>query len=413
MLAVSLAAARLCACRKEPTKPDDPIEKGPDFPLTWTEETDAYVIVRRDEATGAVDSAMKSVRNAIKETCGVSPKAQNDVDSAEGLSAEALTQKREILVGMTNRPESQSVQATLSESAFSVCVVGNKLVILGYDDALTARAAEWFVANIVGKMDALPAGYSYQGTYTSPIEKVAEWENTRPTIVKTSFETEDIVIANVIATDDYQADPFGMVDSTKAIQKALDACAAQGGGTVFLPAGTYLVTSTVTIPEGVTLMGEWQDPEETDDPVYGTILLAKPETVAESDPRDANPLVLLKENSGAVGLTVYYPDQNITSPRPYGFTFCGSPSSGNPLGMVTLKCITLINSYRGIGICPTYATTEKTPKHEQLRMDHIRVCALEVGFDRMPPARSDAEPTCASRPITGTTPAGATLRRRA
>ncbi len=383
MLAVSLAAALLCACKKEPAKPDDPIEKGPDFPLKWTDEADAYTIVRADVAPRTVDSAMKAVRTAIKEAYGVSPKVQNDLDSAAGLSAEELTAKREILIGLTNRPETEQVQATLSESEFAVRVVGNKLVILGYTDALTVRAAEWFINNVVGKQEILPGDYVYQATYTVPGGKVAEWDETRPTIVKTSFDTEDIVIANIIATDDYGADLTGMTDSTKAIQRALDACAAAGGGTVFLPTGTYLVTSTVTIPEGVTLLGDWQDPEETDgaEPVYGTIILAKPKTVSEDAARDENPLFLLKENSGAVGLTVYYPDQNTTSPRRYGFTFCGSPSSGNPLGLASLKCITLINSYRGIGICPTYATTADAPKHEQMRLDRIRACALEVAID--------------------------------
>ena len=37
----------------------------------------------------------------------------------------------------------------------------------------------------------------------------------------------------------YGADPSGKKDATAAIQKALDAVGKQGGGVVFLPAGTY------------------------------------------------------------------------------------------------------------------------------------------------------------------------------
>ncbi len=44
----------------------------------------------------------------------------------------------------------------------------------------------------------------------------------------------------------FGADPTGAVDSTVAIQKAIDA-ATNGQGDVFFPAGTYLVTDTLTI----------------------------------------------------------------------------------------------------------------------------------------------------------------------
>jgi Pectate lyase superfamily protein len=52
----------------------------------------------------------------------------------------------------------------------------------------------------------------------------------------------------------YGADPTGGSPSTTAIQSALTAAAAAGGGTVYLPAGTYLV-SNITIDSYVTLRG--------------------------------------------------------------------------------------------------------------------------------------------------------------
>ncbi|HBT77887.1 MAG TPA: poly(beta-D-mannuronate) C5 epimerase [Planctomycetaceae bacterium] len=46
-------------------------------------------------------------------------------------------------------------------------------------------------------------------------------------------------------------------DVADELQAALDAVKAGGGGTVYLPAGRYLVESPVTIPSGVELRGNW------------------------------------------------------------------------------------------------------------------------------------------------------------
>ena len=52
---------------------------------------------------------------------------------------------------------------------------------------------------------------------------------------------------------DFGADPRGARDSTAAIQRAINACFAAGGGTVFAPPGTYLYTK-ISILAGVTLI---------------------------------------------------------------------------------------------------------------------------------------------------------------
>lgn len=54
----------------------------------------------------------------------------------------------------------------------------------------------------------------------------------------------------------YGADPTGVKDSTAAITAAIAAAQAAGGGIVYFPQGTYLVSSTITIPaNGISLMG--------------------------------------------------------------------------------------------------------------------------------------------------------------
>ncbi|MEK7468023.1 MAG: glycosyl hydrolase family 28-related protein [Planctomycetota bacterium] len=66
------------------------------------------------------------------------------------------------------------------------------------------------------------------------------------------------VFANVKAAP-YSAKGDGAADDTAAIQKALDDCPE--GKAVYLPAGTYRLTATLTITKGIVLRGE--GPEKT------------------------------------------------------------------------------------------------------------------------------------------------------
>jgi hypothetical protein len=57
----------------------------------------------------------------------------------------------------------------------------------------------------------------------------------------------------------------GFTDDTAALKRALASIAAAGGGYLFLPRGTYEISSTIVIPNGVQLIGlGWGSP-----PVYG------------------------------------------------------------------------------------------------------------------------------------------------
>jgi len=51
------------------------------------------------------------------------------------------------------------------------------------------------------------------------------------------------------------ADPTGVADSTAAIQAAVNAASAAGGGRVFIPPGTFLVSAAILLATGVELAG--------------------------------------------------------------------------------------------------------------------------------------------------------------
>ena len=179
-------------------------------------------------------------------------------------------------------------------------------------------------------------------------------KNSSKVLVKTKYKTNSAVVADVIATD-FGADPTGVVDSTVAIQSALDRVKNLGGGTVFLPIGTYLVSSTIHIPSYVTLVGDWNQPnaDNTDEDFdYGTVILAKPQTLASLNPQD-RALFTIGDCAGMVGVTFYYVEQDASYIQNYGYTvYANAPATA------TLRNLTFLNSAYGIGISLNAAANE-------------------------------------------------------
>ena len=198
----------------------------------------------------------------------------------------------------------------------------------------------------------------------------------QPRIINTVYPTKDVVIADIDAVaDGYAVDPTGVKDSTAGIQKAINDLYDNGGGTVFLPAGQYRVTGTIEIRPYTTLYGDWCDPDLKKG--YGTVILAD---VPSKDNKTAG-LFELGCASGVVGVTVYYPNQSVDNVLPYPFTFYIdgaiepsylSAKPGNTVDhvymMPTIKNVTIINGYRGIGAnCNGW---QRYP-HEELNIENF------------------------------------------
>lgn len=163
----------------------------------------------------------------------------------------------------------------------------------------------------------------------------------------------DRVVYNLNATA-WGADPTGTADSTTAIQDCLDTLRTDGG-VVFLPAGQYQVRGHLSLPAGVTLRGEWQNPNEGG-AGKGTILMA----YAGADDEDAAAFIKLKSSACLRDISVWYPEQNPVDPVPYPPTIEGQ-------GHTVVKEVTLYNAYTGFynGSCSSmlirdfYATALK------------------------------------------------------
>ncbi|WP_350276205.1 discoidin domain-containing protein [Kribbella sp. HUAS MG21] len=196
-----------------------------------------------------------------------------------------------------------------------------------------------------------------------------------PRLAQTSNPTEDGVIADFDATQ-FGADRSGRRDSTKAIQQALYACQDAGGGTVWLPAGRYRVTDTVEVHAFCTVRGDHGQKLGT-----GTVIVAD---LPSGD--DGPSLFRIGGSAGVLGVTTYYPNQNATDPVPYNYTFeiPGGAWIGNEnYMMATVADVTMLNSYRGIGVSTMPNDRGNAPSsgqvHESTTIRNVRGTALFEG----------------------------------
>ncbi len=152
----------------------------------------------------------------------------------------------------------------------------------------------------------------------------------------------------------------GMADDSKAIQKALDAAAAQGGGKVDLGAGRFRMDNAISIPEGVTLAGVWEAPHHAQ-LKKGTVL----EIYAGKNDETAPPAVTLNPSSAIKGVTFFYPEQRVPGTIAYPYTV-----HGKGMHCSVMDC-TFVNPYKAIDF--------GTEWNELHYIRNVFGCPLKVG----------------------------------
>jgi len=217
-------------------------------------------------------------------------------------------------------------------------------------------------------------------------------------IMEKTNKTKDVLIADYVIDTACGADPTGQQDSTAAIQRMLDVCANNGGGTVYLPAGRYLVSSLIRIPAFVYLHGDWNDPDAPDfNGEYGTVIMAKVAAaeeeirsgvLADRDDIYANFPALFRVggSAGLIGVTIWYPEQDINHVTPYPFAveipgFAGDGGHINQIAS-TVKDVTFINCYKGIiaGASASVYSNGYAAAFEQVHLENIKGTFLYQGF---------------------------------
>ena len=159
-----------------------------------------------------------------------------------------------------------------------------------------------------------------------------------PTVIVPPHNPNQIVVA-VATPQQYGAAGDGVTDDTAAFQNAMNAVTDSGGlggGVVYVPAGIYCLSNTLTIPPGVTLHGDWTDWSLGTNGVVGTLFKVYP----GAGQTNGTPFITI--NGGALnGVSIWYPNQDPANITPYPFTLSIS-------GDTVVQNVALINSYQGI-----------------------------------------------------------------
>ncbi len=175
-----------------------------------------------------------------------------------------------------------------------------------------------------------------------------------------SESVEAATVTGTFSVMDYGAVADGKIDDTTAIQKAIDA-AAEKGGQVLLPPGRFLVTGSLQVKPGVSVIGSHDAPQAIE-PLIGTIIQA----TGGRDNESAPALFELGHSCMVQGLTVWYPEQKPDDIHSYPWTFHLTGFDN------TLENLTLINSYNGIKVGP-----EPNVRH---RIRSVYGCVLRRGL---------------------------------
>ncbi|MBQ8718026.1 MAG: hypothetical protein IJY66_02030 [Clostridia bacterium] len=386
LLCASMVLAVGCTDTEQPDEPqpdeqpdEQPVEDdGISFALA--DGSSRYVVMRSDLEPGGhpVTKAAVALRDALKTKIGNEVTIATDWE--KNPDPEEIATRYEILVGKTNRPESKAALESLEQYSWTIRVSGKKIVLVGGNDNATVMAVQAFINTYINGDGVISESLNVTESYTPmPTEIFPEDKSngkTYPAIVETVYPTEDVVIADVdVVKHGYAVDPTGMSDSTAGIQKALNDVSNAGGGTVWLPKGVYVISGQISIPAFVTLRGDWQDPDVGNE--YGTVISVWNESKDSyaSEKEVSEGIFMLGGSGGVVGLTVYYPHQSLTGVKPYPFTFYTNGSGANYM-LSTVKNVTVINGYRGIGACCTPAGA-----HEQLTVENFKGTFLYCGTE--------------------------------
>src|SRR5207244_12985246 len=96
---------------------------------------------------------------------------------------------------------------------------------------------------------------------------------------------------------------------------ALGTVATLGGGVIFVPPASYAFQGTLSVPDGVTLHGDWQDWSTNSSGALGTIF----KVYAGRGQSNGPPFLFLGGSTALKGVTIWYPEQDPSTIVAYPF----------------------------------------------------------------------------------------------
>jgi hypothetical protein len=183
-----------------------------------------------------------------------------------------------------------------------------------------------FVSHLKLKTAILAIGL----TLTTSARAAINWR-----VIVPPLNTNEAVVA-ACTPQDYGATGDGVTDDSGAFQAAINAVATQGGGVIFAPSGQYAFYTNLTVPDGVTLHGDWMDWRTNAGGAVGTIFKVYTGRGSTNGP----PFITLYPSTALKGVSIWYPEQIPTNIVPY--PFCIRSRSAN-----AIQNVILINPYQG------------------------------------------------------------------
>ena len=322
-----------------------------------------YTIVRPLDPTVLESGLGKKLRDTFLEYFGVKFELATDYDGNID-----NTGRYEILIGNTNRSESQKAMEEIAQSGgYIVREEGNKIVIAGDSDHAISKALSEFEKIYLGSVNAtlvgtyspetaIPAGYdkvseateellavkegfdyteAYKVNFVGATDTPAYTGEIKTGLIISEYDTLYNIVAelNVLS---FGAKGDGKSDDTAAFKAALKAADERGGCVVYVPKGYYCLTESLTIGDNVSLVGEIKPGT-----AEGTVLCIYGGK-GSTDP--AKSAFLMGPNASLQNLAIWYPEQTFVNgePIPYPATVKQEWIDG-----VTVRNVTFVNSYYG------------------------------------------------------------------
>ena len=197
-------------------------------PIVLSRDTiSEYVIVYGEGIGDELKNKVGELSLKFKEKFGVAVSAKDDYFK-EGVDALAI-KETEILVGVTNREESQDFIGSLKSRDYGWKAINKKLVIGGVNDEMTVKALDEFISKVLSKDSAEGAFYTSDSDFTY----TAEYE--MDTITVGGTDITEYTVA-------YNDDVYGMQYLAELIRDAIaDKC------------GHYLSVVKTAKAEGMTI----------------------------------------------------------------------------------------------------------------------------------------------------------------